>query len=146
MIKVAIDSAQGVWLRRYRGMAYIEFNQLEPPIAMTWQGEPILQLPDGSQLIFSNEVGKGLAVERLSIHKLRIANRIGGERFKPDLARPTRTLKHLLQDANIPPWRRERIPLIFCDDTLAVVPGIGVASQLQAAEHELGLVVTWLAS
>jgi len=146
MIKVVIDSANGVWLRRYKGLAYIEYNKPEAAIAMTWQGENELQLPDGSRLVFAREKGKGLAVERLSISKLRISSRAGGERFKPDLARPTRTLKHLLQEANIPPWQRERLPLIYCDDALAIVPGIGVASHLQAADHESGLVVSWVTS
>lgn len=145
-IKIAVDSANGVWLRRYRGFAYMEFNTVSLPIAMVWQGEAELRMPDNSRLIFEPCKGSGLAVERLGIHKLRISHRLGGERFKPELARPTRTLKHLLQEANIPPWQRERMPLVYCDDVLAVVPGIGVACTLQAAPDEAGLVISWQAS
>ena len=144
MIKVAIDSARGVWLRRYQDLAYIEVNKPEMPIAMLWQGESELYLPDNSRLLFERKIGIGLAVERLSITRLRISSRIGGERFKPGLAKPTRTLKHLLQEANMPPWQRERLPLVYCDDTLAVVPNIGVASHLQAADYEMGLVISWV--
>lgn len=144
VMKVAVDSANGVWLRRYQHLAYIEINLPEQPIAMIWQGEDALELPDHSRLLFERKQGSGLAAERLGIKKLRIAHRIGGERFKPDIARPTRTLKHLLQEASIPPWQRERLPLIYCDDALAVVPNIGVASHLQATSDEIGLVITWL--
>jgi tRNA(Ile)-lysidine synthase len=75
--------------------------------------------------------------------KLRITNRDGGERFKPNAQRPTRTLKHLLQEASIPPWQREQLPLIYWQDTLACVPGVGVAHELQAAEHEMGVEIIW---
>jgi tRNA(Ile)-lysidine synthase len=113
---------------------------------MIWQGESALELPDGSRLLFERKLGEGLAIDRLGVHQLRIAHRHGGERFKPDLHRPTRTLKHLLQESNMPPWLRDRLPLIYFDDALAVVPTIGVSCLMQAAEHELGLVITWLTS
>ena len=142
-IKIAVDSAKGVWLRRYREFAYMEFNAIDLPIAMVWQGEAELHLPDHSRLIFERAKGQGLAMERLGINKLRISHRLGGERFKPELDKPTRTLKHLLQEAKIPPWQRERLPLVYSDDVLAVVPGIGVACSLQAGPNEIGLVISW---
>lgn len=144
-IKLAVHSAKGVWLRRYQGFAYLEFDgeNANPTIAMVWQGEPELRLPDNSRLLFTQQRGRGLAFERLSIHKLRISQRMGGEQFKPDPAKPTRTLKHLLQEAKIPPWQRQHLPLIYSDDTLAIVPGIGVACSLQARENELGLLAIW---
>lgn len=144
-IKLVIDAGK-VNLRRYQGYAFIEADAKALPIAMIWQGESALELPDGSRLLFERKQGEGLAIERLGVHQLRIAHRHGGERFKPDLHRPTRTLKHLLQESNMPPWLRDRLPLIYFDDALAVVPTIGVSCLMQAAEHELGLVITWLAS
>jgi tRNA(Ile)-lysidine synthase len=145
-IKIVLNKATDTYLRRYQGFAYIETNHPEhaTEIAMIWQGEAALTMPDGTQLVFERKQGEGLAVDRLGGHKLRIASRQGGERFKPDLARPTRTLKHLLQEANMPPWLRERLPLIYLDDTLAVVPNIGVDCMMQASEQEIGLVVSWL--
>lgn len=130
-------------LRRYQNEVYIESRQNNAPIAMLWSGQSELVLPDGSRLIFESSLGQGLAFERLGIDKLRVASREGGERFKPDANRPTRTLKHLLQEANIPPWERQRIPLIYLQDELAVVPGIGVAANMQAQPHETGLVIEW---
>ncbi len=144
-IKLLIDAGK-VNLRRYQGYAFIEADAKALPIAMIWQGESALELPDGSRLLFERKPGEGLAIERLGVHQLRIAHRHGGERFKPDLHRPTRTLKHLLQESNMPPWLRDRLPLIYFDDALAVVPTIGVSCLMQAEEHELGLVITWLTS
>lgn len=142
-IKIALDTAQGLYLRRYQNQAYLEISNHDQPFALLWQGEAELDLPDNSRLIFERRLGVGLAFERLGINKLRITSRSGGERFKPDLTRPTRTLKHLLQEAGIPPWLRERLPLIYCDDELALVPGVGVECTMQARENETGLMVVW---
>ena len=142
-IKIAVDREQGVWLRRYRDLAYLESSSVTLPLGLLWQGETELSLPDGSRLVFEVKVGEGLAFKRLGINKLRISHRVGGERFRPDANKPTRTLKHLLQESNMPPWQRQRLPLLYCDDTLAVVPGIGATADMQASAQEPGLIVTW---
>jgi tRNA(Ile)-lysidine synthase len=141
-VKMAIGP-QGTCLRRYQDMVYLDQEQPIEPFSLTWKGEDSLKLPDGSILRFLLGYGHGLAYQRLGIDRLRVAQRSGGERFKPDLGRPSRTLKHLLQEANMPPWQRQRLPLIYHEDSLALVPGIGVAADLQAAEHEPALDITW---
>ena len=145
-LKILLDKANNTYLRRYQGDAYIETHHPDQvfEIAMVWQGEDSLTMPDGTVLLFERQLGQGLALGRLGGHKLRIAHRHGGERFKPDLARPTRTLKHLLQEAKMPPWLRERLPLVYLDDTLAVVPNIGVDCMMQANAQETGLLIRWL--
>ncbi|MFM1911353.1 MAG: tRNA(Ile)-lysidine synthase [Pseudomonadota bacterium] len=145
-LKILLDKESDTYLHRYQGFVYIESNLPvhAAEIAMIWQGEDRLTMPDRTQLVFERKRGEGLAIDRLGGHKLRIASRQGGERFKPDLARPTRTLKHLLQEANVPPWLRDRLPLIYLDDTLAVVPNIGVDCMMQANEMDIGLVITWV--
>jgi len=55
----------------------------------------------------------------------------------------TRSLKNLLQEARMPPWERERLPLIYCANTLVAVPGLGVASGWQAGPEEAGWLITW---
>lgn len=143
-LKVAIGGGEGAYLRRYRNLAYIEKDAPQAKIEMIWQGEEVLFLPDGSRLVFTRTLGAGIAHKRLGIHTLRISQRTGGERFKPESTRPTRTLKHLLQEANVPPWQRDRVPLIYSDDTLAIVPLVGIASHMQATLTEDGLSVDWL--
>ena len=109
---------------------------------LVWNGEPALDLPNGGTLVFSQVRGSGLAL-KLGMSKLRISQRNGGENFKPNALRPTRTLKHLLQEANVPPWQRENLPLVYWQVTLAYVPGIGISHELQAAPHEDGLQIDW---
>ncbi len=133
---------QHLTLKRYQNRAYLSHHQNAQAFDLVWNGEPQLTLPNGGKLEFKQVVGAGLAL-KFGMTKLRITNRDGGERFKPNALRPTRTLKHLLQEANIPPWRRENLPLIYWQDTLAYVPEIGIAHELQATGQELGVEITW---
>ena len=109
---------------------------------LDWNGEPCLLLPNGGKLLFKQVEGAGLALKH-GMTKLRVTNRDGGERFKPDALRPTRTLKYLFQEANIPPWQREQMPLVYWHDTLAFVPNIGIAHELKATANEKGLEIIW---
>jgi tRNA(Ile)-lysidine synthase len=70
--------------------------------------------------------------------------RRGGERLQPDCRRPRRSLKNLLQEAGIPPWERERLPMIFCGEQLVWVPEIGVDCAFQAARGETALRPAWM--
>jgi tRNA(Ile)-lysidine synthase len=133
---------QHLTLKRYQQRAYLCIEYVAEPFDMVWNGEATLTLPNGGQLQFKQVSGAGLAL-KFGMSKLRITNRGGGERFKPNPLRPTRTLKHLLQEANIPPWQRLHLPLIYWQDTLACVPGIGVTHELQANGDELGLEIVW---
>ena len=133
---------QHLSLKRFQQRVYLCRDQVAHDFDLVWNGEPYLDLPNGGQLIFKQVVGTGLAL-KFGMTKLRITNRDGGERFKPNELRPTRTLKHLLQEANIPPWQRTNLPLIYWHDTLACVPGIGIAHELQAHGEEVGLTISW---
>jgi len=55
--------------------------------------------------------------------------------------RPTKSLKHLFQESNMPPWVRDGLPLIFIDHTLILVPGLGISSELKSKSSEMGLVI-----
>lgn len=140
--RVGIKLDESTYIRRYRDAAYVD-REHSPAFALVWSGEPVLNLPDGSHLRFEKHTGAGLSLARLAGSELRVTVRTGGEKFRPDSRRPTRKLKQLLKEAGIPPWERERLPLIYIEDTLVAVPGIGIASVFQAEPHEEGLVISW---
>ena len=132
--------AQGE-VRRYRDRAVFEREAGAQPLHLAWHGEAELQLPNGV-LSFTRALGEGLAASRIP-RQLDIRSRAGGERFRPDAKRPTRSLRHLLQEAGMPPWERTALPLIYAAGRLAVVPGIGVACDLQATPEEEGWIIGW---
>ena len=57
---------------------------------------------------------------------------------------PRRTLRNLLQESVLPPWLRERLPLLFLGDELAAVPGIGVDVRFRCAQGGKGLIPVWV--
>ncbi len=142
LLKVQVH--EYTYLRRYQGLAYLS---MEPPLTglatLQWQGEQSLRLPANGELLLRYDVTAGLAISRLQGRSLTIRYRSGGERFKPDARRPTRTLKQLSQEFNIAPWLRERMPLIYLDDELVLVPGFGVAAGWQAQPGEQGVLLDW---
>ena len=142
-IKVKVDDH--LYLMRYKKLAYlVRENENLPSMNLLWQGEELIVLPNSSRLFFTKSMGEGFAYQRGgSDIKLRIRNREGGEYFKPELARPRRSLKYLMQACAMPPWQREQLPLIFMDETLVIIPNIGVDAHLKATRHEMGLTVRW---
>jgi len=142
---IQIKVSDSLTVRRYQGYAYLVPDMpASAPINLLWQGEESVILPDNSRLVFTQKMGEGFALNRVKNIKLRIKNREGGERFKPELGRPYRSLKQVLQTHTMPPWQREQLPLIFMDETLVIIPNVGVDAGLQAADGELGLMVYWL--
>jgi len=115
-------------IRRYRGRVCIE--RVRAPVGANfrevWNGEPRLPLLRlGGVMTFKPEEGRGLSVERIRAAKVTVRVRNGGERLQPDARRPRRTLKNLMQERGIPPWRRARWPVLYCGEALVCVPAIG---------------------
>lgn len=134
----------GSLIRRYRGEVCLEKKALvpRPELALTWAFQDELDLPDsGGRLLFERTVGQGLSLSRLTAEPVTVRLRQGGERLRPDCRRPSRSLKNLLQEAGMPPWQRQRLPLLFSGEKLAFVPGIGAACEYRADEGEIGVVV-----
>ena len=133
-------------LRRYAGCAYLLRSLAEVPAELRrdWDGKPVWPLPelDGT-LHFMRGPGAGLDCAMIGEKGLSIRLRQGGEKLRLQPGGSTRSLKNLLQEAHMPPWERERLPLIYCADTLVAVPGLGVASGWQAGAGNVGWTITW---
>jgi tRNA(Ile)-lysidine synthase len=130
-------------IRRYQNEIYVvPINQNIPKnYEIIWAGEPEIILPNGQKLIFKKIKGRGINLKFLSDQKLIIRNRQGGEFFKPDAKRPTKKIKQLLQESDLPPWERENLPLIFVGDDLVCVPSFGVDIKFQTKPNQVGLEV-----
>jgi tRNA(Ile)-lysidine synthase len=109
---------------------------------VTWHGEPELPLA-GGVLRMQRGRGQGMSAVKLGGAAVTIRSRRGGERLQPDERRPRRTVKNLLQEAGIPSWMRERLPFIYCGETLACVPGLGVDAQFRAESGEPSVTAFW---
>jgi tRNA(Ile)-lysidine synthase len=132
---------EGVSFGVFRGR--VVAHRAAPPIyERAWQGEPVLDLPHG-RLAFISTRGTGLAATCLDHGALIVRPRTGGERLQPFASRPRRALKAWLQEASMPSWQREALPLLFCGEALAAVPGVGVDVAFQARAGEAGFTLDW---
>jgi tRNA(Ile)-lysidine synthase len=61
--------------------------------------------------------------------------------LRPHLGAANRSLKNLLQEHCVPPWQRERLPLLYCGEELVSVVGLAVNAGFQAQPNEEGLLV-----
>ncbi|MBI5660192.1 MAG: tRNA lysidine(34) synthetase TilS [Nitrosomonadales bacterium] len=137
----------GGWeVRRYRGQVYAMPAPGEIPsgLSIAWNGEAELEWPAlGATIYFSSAAGEGISPERLSAAPVTLRLRAGGETLRPNRTAATRSLKKLLQQHRVPPWRRERLPLLYCGGALASVVGVAVAAEYQARQGEMGVVVRY---
>lgn len=106
---------RGGEVRRHRG----RLHALPPlaPAPAGWQCDWIpdlpLALPDGRCL--------RLAGEGAPPGPWRVRYREGGERLRATPRSPSRELRTWLQERSVPPWERERLPLVFAGDELIAV-------------------------
>lgn len=141
-LKVRLGDCQ---LRRYRDSVYLlpVTGDLDRDYVMLWQGEAILDwAPLAAQLHFSHATGAGISLRKLQRAPLTLRLRKGAESLRPHPAAPKRTLKNLLREHHIPPWQRERLPLLFCGDELACVVGVAIDAGYLADENEDGVLVS----
>lgn len=106
-------------VRRYRQRIY----PMRTPLPMaadweaTWNGTA-LELPTGDTLVMQSRATTN-ATEFSP--PLLVRYRRGGERFKAAATAHNRELRSVLQDAGVPPWMRDRIPLIFAGQELIAI-------------------------
>lgn len=141
---VCVGFGSGWQLRRYQGKAYVlrALGEFDRNPVVSWREEAELGWPAlNARVEFHHAVGQGISLAKLQDQPVTLRLRQGGEALCPHLHGSTRTLKNLLQEHSVPPWLRERLPLLYCGDELVCVPGVAIAAAYQAVEGEAGLLV-----
>jgi len=143
--RVKVDLAGHDLYRWKGGLHLVPRRESATPFVRPWRNERRLSLPElGGVLRMARGTGPGIGLAKLKEHAVVVRARTGGERLQPDCSRPRRTLKNLFQERGVPPWVRDRVPLLFCGADLVWVPGIGVDCAYQAAPREPSLKPAWL--
>lgn len=131
----------GCSLRRFAdGLYLLPAQRPSPPTEpLSWRPPAALQLPHGT-LLATARTGAGL---RAVAEGYRVRFRSGGERLQPAGRTGHRQLKQLLQEARVPPWERDRLPLIYVGEELVALAGLQVAEGWLAATDEPGWQLCW---
>jgi len=106
-----------------------------------WNSDDPLELPTGT-LSMQVALGKGISTQ-LTEPGISIKGRAGGERCKPEGRSKSQKLKKLFQEYGVPPWVRDRIPLVYVGDQLAAVSDLWVCDEFVAKKDERGIVLSW---
>lgn len=124
------DQKQQVDVRRFADELYV-LSPIAPsvPRKMSWDMTTILTLRDGlGQLSLEAVSSNGLCLHNIT--ECKVVSRSGGEMAKP-AGRKTRSLKKIFQDYGVPPWLRDKVPLIYINDELAAVADIFICEKWQ---------------
>jgi tRNA(Ile)-lysidine synthase len=98
---------------------------LPPDWKVRWDGLAPLALPGGGTLAIEPASGFEQPV--------RVRARTGGERLVLPGRDHSSELKQVLQDLGLPPWQRERLPLLFADDGELLAAGdLVISARLSA--------------
>ncbi|HEY0665289.1 MAG TPA: tRNA lysidine(34) synthetase TilS [Gallionella sp.] len=131
-------------VRRYHGRVYAlhALGGFEKSQMIAWQGESSLGWPAlNMQLDFRRVRGRGISLARLQLAPVTLRLRHGGEVLRVRPGTGGRTLKNLFQENHVPPWHRDRFPLLYCGDELVCVPGVAIAADYAAIADDAGIQV-----
>ena len=134
-------SWHGARVQRYQGKLYADkpedISAVQTEV-LVWRPEKSFEIA-GRQLVTEQCCGKGLSVKQLQSKQVNIRFRQGGEMCRPQgRAEHHHKLKKLFQEWQVPPWQRNRIPLIYVEDELAQVVGYCLCEPFVAAADEVG--------
>ncbi|WP_065235452.1 tRNA lysidine(34) synthetase TilS [Legionella brunensis] len=118
---------EDVCVRRYQERLYLlkEFSQ-EALVTFQWSSFPKpLDLGRGLGTLSANLSDEGLSIPAQSSIEIRF--RQGGEVFC--WHGQTKALKKLFQEWRIPPWLRDRIPLVYINQQLACIVGYAISDR-----------------
>ncbi|QJD30205.1 tRNA lysidine(34) synthetase TilS [Methylococcus geothermalis] len=133
-------------VRRYRQRLYLvpPATDFAPSWTSDWTGETLLRLPGGDSLVASLESGPGIDPARWRDGTITVRYRRQGDRIEPAGRLGHRELKKLFQEAGLPPWERNRQPIVCIDGRIAAIGGSRwLASEFAGPREQLNVVVHW---
>jgi tRNA(Ile)-lysidine synthase len=113
---------QGVETRRYQD----DFYAIPPLMAhnaqqiICWNVDQPLQLPQLNRILKINQLG-GINSLLKRHQTVEVRFRQGGEKMYQAHRQCTQSLKKIFQEKQLPPWDRDRIPLIYIDNQLVLI-------------------------
>ncbi len=108
---------------------------------LDWDLKDDLELADGRRLKLERQKGVGLKASLEGRSDISVRFRQGGEVCRPLGRKQGHRLKTLWQEWGVPPWERNRIPLIYAGEEIIQVLGYCICEPWQANADESGLII-----
>ena len=130
-------SGQGYCVRRYRDKLYCLKADLLPNfLERHWPiGVDSISISSGRRLLrLPSSVGISVAQWQSSV--ITVKARRGGEKICLPGRQGSHALKNLFQEAGVPPWERETIPLVYLDDKLAALGDQWISAEFYSEQRD----------
>lgn len=135
---------EGAEVRRYGGRLYAQPPLPPSPVEFLLKPGVSHALGEGlGALELVPAAGEGIRAALCGPAGLRVSFREGGESCRPAGRAHARPLKKWLQEMHVPPWLRDRLPLVYAGRELLAVAGLFSCEPHLAAPGEPGLRIEW---
>ncbi|MFZ2168797.1 MAG: tRNA lysidine(34) synthetase TilS [Methylococcaceae bacterium] len=130
-------SGQGYCVRRYRDKLYcLKQAALELLQESVWPtGETSVKVSN-KQMLSCELSSAGICREQWQNDIVTVRFRRGGEKIRLPGRKGHHALKKLFQEAGIPPWERESMPLVYLNDKLAAVGELWISAEFYSEKIE----------
>ena len=148
VIPAAVDAKPcirwtGGQIRRYAGLLHVLANDPVPMASpLQWDLKGRLELGDGRALQATRGKGEGLRADLTKQGTITVRFRQGGEVCRPAGRGHQHSLKNLFQEWSVPPWERNRIPLLYVNEDIAEIVGYCRCEPYQAEGDSVGIIVS----
>lgn len=112
-------------VRRYRDRLYLirPLSKHDPAQTFQWKLNRPLVIESLNRTLHYSELERSGVALPDGVQELTVQFRRGGERLRLSGEKHHRSLKNLFQEGHVPPWERDRIPLVYHDGRLISVLG-----------------------
>lgn len=135
---------ENVEVRRYKNIVYAskKIKEHDTNAEYNWEPETVLNISDET-LVAKSELGKGVSKLKMKGADFIVRYRQGGEKIHPSDYSHSTTVKQLFQERAVLPWLRDRIPLIYINGELVVIPGFCIDERYSADKDESSWDIHW---
>lgn len=113
-----------------------------PSSPVDWPDAPAMDWGAGA-LRFTPSTGAGLSQQALSGVRTQWRVRAPGDRIRRGPGRPRASVKQIAQECGMPPWLRDRAPILTVDGQAVWMPGCDPAEPWRAGPGEPGCLPSW---
>lgn len=129
--------SQKYWIRRYRDRLYcLAHSESEAQEDRVWSSAQASIRIGKNRALLWQVSSAGIPLEKWLQSEIVIKHRTGGEKIRLPGRAGHHSLKNLYQEAGIPPWEREKMPLVYLNGQLAAVGGRWISAEFYLTKKD----------
>jgi len=136
-IKIKVDH---FYICSFNQLLFLVKNNNAPFKKVIWKKQKKMTIDSNRMIIVRNETDQGIRQEILKKNVIEIDQpRNMSAKIKIHPRQPARTLQYIFQQNKIPPWERKNYPIVYLNNKVVSIPGIGTDINYLCKNNEAGL-------